>query len=147
MTHDGRQRSAETLAALLRVEIAAVEAYTLALAKLDGDPRGERLRGLRDGHLDAANLLRRHVVDRGQGIAAGSAAWATFARAVDRPAEADADVSLRVLKEGEERGVLGYESVIRRDEVEDEVRDLILRTILPRQRAHVTEVERLLSTR
>jgi hypothetical protein len=143
-TTEGRE-TAEILNSLLRGEISAAETYGQAITKFERHPEAERLRRLREDHVNAANLLRRHVVVRGEENVTDSGAWGAFAKTVEGTAKLFGNAAaVKALKEGEEHGVKEYESALERKDLDPAARELIAKTILPRQRAHVPEVDSLL---
>jgi hypothetical protein len=138
--------TADVLNSLLRGEISAAETYTQAIGKSEGHPDARALRRLRQDHVDAANLLRREVEARGEENSTGSGAWGAFAKAVEGAAKVFGNkAALKALKEGEEHGVSEYVSAVERDDLDPGARDLIATRLLPRQREHVLEVDRLLA--
>jgi hypothetical protein len=142
-----RTETADVLDSLLRGEISAAETYTQALSKLEKKPEGLRLEDLRRDHVEAANLLRRHVTARGEENSTSSGAWGAFAKAVEGTAKALGEApALKALKEGEEHGVKEYESALERKDLDAGARALISGTLLPRQRAHLGVLDRLLET-
>jgi hypothetical protein len=143
-----REETADRLNSLLRGEISAAETYGQALSKFERHPETPRLQRLREDHVEAANLLRRHVTGRGEENATSSGPWGAFAKAVEGTAKAFGEsAALAALKEGEEHGVKEYESALRDEDLDRSARELITSRLLPRQRAHIDEIDRLLESR
>src|SRR5688572_24562249 len=103
----------DTLNSLLRGELAAVETYQQALAKL-GDTKGAaELRRVHAEHRAAADALRQHVHQHGGQPAQGSGAWGAFAKAIEGTAKLFGnDAALKALKEGEEHGLKEYQRAL-----------------------------------
>jgi hypothetical protein len=145
--HDVVEETAEQLDALLRGEISAAETYVQALEKFEGEPEEGALTRLRDDHVDACNHLRRHVAARGEAVSTKSGAWGAFARVVEGTAKALGRTSaLQALREGEVHGQQAYEKLLMRQDLDRGARELVTVTLLPRQKAHVAEVERLIAS-
>jgi hypothetical protein len=141
-----RRETADVLDSLLRGEISAAETYTQAITKFDRKPEAARLDELRKDHVEAANLLRRHVKARGEVNSTSSGPWGTFAKAVEGTAAAmGMNPAIKALKEGEQHGVKEYESALGKDDLDAGARDLISKTLLPRQRAHVGVLDGILN--
>ncbi|MBK6404452.1 MAG: ferritin-like domain-containing protein [Holophagales bacterium] len=126
------------LNALLRVELAAVLAYQHALRSVGGrlgDDSG-RLRDLADGH--RRNVAALQVCIRRLGgvpdLASG-AAWSSFTLLQD-------ELSVQQLLDAEECGLADYNAAL--PALEGDVRELVLKELIPRQRLHVATLSRLL---
>lgn len=136
----------EPLNSLLRGELAALETYQQALAKVSNEPGAFELRHLETQHREAAELLRQHIVQHGGKPATDSGAWGTWARAVEGTAKLFGNAAaLRALKEGEEHGVSSYESALQNQDLDPDARELIAATLLPRTRAHIPVLDRFLN--
>jgi demethoxyubiquinone hydroxylase (CLK1/Coq7/Cat5 family) len=135
----------EPLNRLLRGELAAVETYQQALARVGNEPGAAELRQIETEHREAAELLRSQVVQRGGKPAADSGAWGTWARAVEGAASLFGNAAaLRTLREGEEHGVSSYESALQEPALDAECKELISAKLLPRTRAHLPVLDRFL---
>jgi hypothetical protein len=135
----------EPLNRLLRGELAATETYQQALDRVSTEPGAFELRRIETEHRQAAEVLRRHIVQRGGKPAADSGAWGMWARAVEGTAKLFGNAAaLRALKEGEEHGVSSYESALQDPNLDAECKELITSTLLPRTRAHIPTLERFL---
>lgn len=136
-----------TLNSLLRGEMSALETYGQALQKLKDDnaPGAAELQQLRKDHRDAAAALQSHVAGHGDEPSRDSGPWGTFAKAVEGTAKLFGNTAaLKALKEGEEHGVKEYEDALKDEHLAGEVRGLVRDTLLPRQRRHVTTIDRLM---
>lgn len=134
------------LNSLLRGEIAATETYQQALAQVRDEPGTQDLWQLHDDHRQAANTLRRHIHYLGGQPDQDSGAWGAFAKAVEATAKVFGnDAALKALKEGEEYGVRQYERALAEEELPYECRSLVSAQLLPRTRAHVPVLDRLMN--
>lgn len=128
-------------AALVRDELAAAETYKQALQTVKEGPAGDALRRIENEHEEAARLLKRAVPAAEEERPA--AAWSRPVEGAD--AALDEKAALRRLKEGEERDVRDYESALRNDSLDEELRSLIATRLLPATRAHIPVLDRFLS--
>jgi len=136
-----------TLNKLLRGEISAIETYRQALEKLDDSKNAMEIRRIHDEHIDAANVLRRHVHDHGGHPDKGSGAWGAFAKAVEGTAKLFGNAAaMKALKEGEEQGVSDYESALKDDNLLQDCKNLIQTKLLPQTRAHIPVLDHLMAT-
>jgi hypothetical protein len=134
------------LNSLLRGELSAVETYEQALVQIANEPGAEDLQRIAEEHRQAAEVLRRHIVERGGKPAADSGAWGTVVRTVEGAAKLLGNSSaLQVLRSGEEHGVNSYESALQDQNLDDECKQLIRSTLLPQTQAHLPVLDRLLS--
>jgi hypothetical protein len=144
-THDTTHETAEALDHLLRGEISAIETYAQAIDKFQGHPEQSTLRRLRADHVDSANVLRAHVATRGEENSTSSGAWGAFARAVEVTAQLLGHTSaLQALREGETHGRDAYENLLMRTDIDPSARELVSVTLLPRQKAHIASIDRLI---
>ena len=135
-----------TLNSLLRGEISAVETYQQAMAKVGQHEGGRELGKIHQEHIDAANILRKHVHDHGGKPDQGSGAWGAFAKAVEGTAKLFGNTAaLKALKEGEEQGVSSYENALEDDDLPQDCKDLIRTSLLPQTRNHILTLDRLMS--
>jgi hypothetical protein len=133
----------EKLNSLLRGELSAVETYRQAIDKVHIGR--EQLRRIQDEHIDAVNVLRQHITDRGGTPATGSGPWGVWANLVQKAANVvGPETALKSLKEGERHGIDEYEEAIQDESVEAECKSLISTTLLPRQREHLQMLDNLL---
>ena len=138
----------ECLNSLLRGELAAVETYQQALAKVDNQAGTSELRRIHDEHREAANTLRQCVHKHGGKPDHGSGSWGAFAKAVEGTARLFGNAAaLKALKEGEEHGVKTYEAALEDKELSPDCKELIRTTLLPRTRAHVPVLDHLLNAK
>jgi hypothetical protein len=103
-------KSVDTLNNFLRGEIAAVETYDQALAKLEDDLSiAERLRECRASHQDRVSLLLGEIDRRGGEPASSSGSWGAFAKLATGGAKAfGKKAAIAVLEEGEDHGLKQY---------------------------------------
>lgn len=139
------ERLCESLADLLRGELAAIETYEQALEKIDGFPDGTRLREIHAEHVYAANALRGRLGQHTTDIPRSSGAWGTFAKAVEGVAKLFGNATaLKALEEGEQHGIKEYERAMEKDWLDPELRSLIVSELLPKCRSHVFTLQRLM---
>ena len=135
------------LNSLLRGEMSAIETYRQAIEKLGSDPHDpwiEELRALQRDHRDAADALWHHVEQHGGKPSEGSGPWGAFAKAVEGVAKLLGNTgALKALKEGEEHGLKDYEDALQDHNLPADCQALI-RGILPKQRAHIAVIDRLM---
>jgi len=132
---------------LLRGEISAIETYQQALEKLDDSKNATDIRRLHDEHIQAANVLRRHVHEHGGSPDKGSGAWGAFAKAVEGTAKLFGNAAaMKALKEGEEQGISDYESALRDETLPADCKELIQTRLLPQTRAHIPVLDHLMAT-
>jgi len=137
----------DTLNSLLRGEIAATETYIQAMEKVGSDPGAEELRQIRDDHREAANTLRQHIHSHGGKPDQGSGAWGTFAKTIAGAAKLFGNTAaMKALKEGEETGLKSYEKALDDESLPEECKNLI-RTLLPKTRAHIAVLDRLMESK
>jgi rubrerythrin len=135
------------LNSLLRGEISAVETYQQALSRLSSDPASAELQRIHDEHREAANTLRQHIHGHGGQPEQGSGAWGLWAKAVEGTAGPFGhNACLKALKEGEEYGASSYESALQDPRLAADCKTLILGTLLPQTRAHISMLDHLMST-
>lgn len=138
-----REETADALNSLLRGEISAAETYTQALKKVEGHPASVTLETLRKDHVEAANVLRKHVRAQGEKSDTGSGIWGTFAKTVEGTAKLLGNSSaIKALREGEEHGVKSYERVLEKKDLDPAVKSAI-QPLLARQRGHLPHIESL----
>lgn len=134
----------DTLNSLRRGELAAVETYHQALARLGNEPMGIDLRAMEVDHRNAAEALSTYIGERGGRPAASSGVWGMWAKAVAGTAKLfGAPAALKVLKDGEEQGIEDYQNALEDQYLDDECRTLI-HALLPQTRAHVALLDRLI---
>jgi len=133
------------LTALVKDELAAVETYRQALEKVGGEPGGSELRRIEAEHEEALSLLQERLDDLEVGTDSGL--WGSWSKAVDGLAKVfGSKAALEALKEGEEHGVHDYEDALRNESLDADIRWIIGSEILPKTRAHIPALERLLET-
>jgi uncharacterized protein (TIGR02284 family) len=136
----------DKLNSLLRGEISAIETYHQALSKIGETDHAADIRRLHDDHIEAANILRKHIHGHGGEPAKSSGAWGAFAKAVAGTAKLfGTTAALKALKEGEEQGIFEYENAIKDYELPKDCRDLIETRLLPQTKAHIPVLDHLLT--
>jgi uncharacterized protein (TIGR02284 family) len=134
------------LNSLLRGEMSAIETYRQALEKVgDSAPTAhvDQLRAIQRDHRDAADRLWREVERHGGKPSEGSGPWGTFAKTVQGAAKLFGDkAALKALKEGEEHGLKDYEDALTKELPADVL--TAIRQFIPKQREHITVLDRLI---
>jgi len=135
------------LNSLLRGELAAMETYRQALAMVDNDtPGATDICRIHQEHCEAVIGLRDFVQQDGGTADQSSGAWGTWAKTVAGAAKLFGyTAALRALKEGEKIGVKSYQEALEDDSLPADVQDFIRTTLLPRTRAHIRILERLIA--
>ena len=140
------EQTTKTLQNLLRGELSAVETYRQALGNVNGDVGDTDLQSIERDHLAACDRLRQQIVLAGEAPATSSGAWGAFARAVEGTAKLFGNTAtLKALREGEEHGVKEYEDALADLSLQIDAARLVSEILLPRQRAHVTMLERMIA--
>jgi hypothetical protein len=130
---------------LLRGELSAVETYEMAMSKCEKEACAGDLRHLLEQHREAADVLREQLELRNEPSSRSSGPWGSFAQLVTGAAKLfGTATTFRALKQGEEHGISEYESALN-DALDPECRELILRTLLPRCRAHAQRLDALVA--
>ncbi|MES2466396.1 MAG: DUF2383 domain-containing protein [Verrucomicrobiota bacterium] len=138
--------SAKTLNSLLRGELSAIETYNQALHKFADSPVVSSLRTIRDDHQESVSMLRSLVQMRGVEPETDSGVWGTFAMAVEGTAALlGSSSAIIALKQGEEHGIGQYEDAIEDEELPLDVREVLVRNLLPRLQSHVASLNGLVS--
>lgn len=134
------------IAALVRDELSAVETYKQAMAKVGMlTPGGAELQRIEREHEEAANLLRERLARRGDKPPSGSGLRGAWSMAVERTAKMfGGKAAVRVLKAGERHGLRDYEKALKDEALDPEVKTLIRTKLLPRTRAHIPVLDRVL---
>jgi len=136
----------DKLNSLLRGEISAIEVYHQALKRIGETDHAADIRRLHDDHIDAANILRKHIHNKGGKPAKGSGAWGAFAKAVTGTAKLFGNtVALKALKEGEEQGIFEYENALKDFDLQRDSKELIETRLLPQTKAHIPVLDHLLT--
>ena len=132
---------------LVKGELAAVETYRQALEKVSGkDAVGPELRRIEAEHEEALSVLQEHMLDANAEVPAGSGLWGEWSKAVEGVAKVFGDkAAIKALKEGEEHGVRSYENALRNEELDAEIREIISSRLLPKTKAHIPMLDRLLA--
>lgn len=138
---------AEVCNSLLKGEISAAETYRQALEKFEGENEANVLREMLSDHQESIGFLRENVRKMGGEPVESSGAWGSFAQAVEGTSKLFGDSSaLSALKQGEEKGKKDYERALDNDAVDPNCKSVIRTTLIPRQEAHISTLERLRDT-
>lgn len=141
--HDG----AGAMDTLVKGELSAIETYKQALRKVGyGTWPGAELLRIEAEHETAAALLKERIRRRGMEPPQTSGLWGAWSKAIEGAAKVfGGKAAIKALKVGEEHGVHEYETALRDESLDPEIKALIRRTLLPQTRAHIPVLERVLS--
>ena len=136
----------EGLNRLIRGELSAIETYRQALDKMKDAPEATELHSIMVEHRTAVQQLREKVLQHGGHPSDSSGPWGTWAKLVEGAAQLFGNAAaLKALKEGEEHGIKDYESALNEKDLPEECKSLIRSTLLPRCRAHLPVLDRLIA--
>jgi hypothetical protein len=137
-----------TLNSLLRGEMSALETYRQAILKLEGGnaPGLQELHSLRADHRDAADALWHHIEGHGAKPSEDSGPWGGWAKLVEGTATLLGNAAaLKALKEGEEHGLKDYMDALQDHDLPADCVALIRDNLVPKQRQHITVLDRLIA--
>ena len=140
------QPSFEALHSLLRAELSALETYRHVLAKADNPALAVPVKKILEDHRESATMLGAQIEESGGDPHQPASTWKNIdllAAELSRNPLRD-PVALKALLEGEEQDELTYEGVLHREELDRDSREMVERMLLPRTRAHISALERLL---
>ncbi len=135
------------LATLVRAELAAVETYKQALKKVAAkEAVVPELRRISAEHAEALSVLQEHMTEENEEAPADSGLWGEWSKAIEGAAAVLGDkAAIKALKHGEEHGVHSYESALRNEGLDAEIRKIISSQLLPQSKAHIPDLDRLLA--
>jgi hypothetical protein len=124
---------------LLSGEISAIETYTQAILKFNGEPEVSLLELIRKEHIESANQLRQNVKDMGGVPPRDSGGWGMWAKTIEGAANfIGTFAALKALQEGEEHGEKQYRNALKEPEILPEFRFMIRTELLPRLLRHIS---------
>ena len=144
---DGRseKREGESLKTLLLSEMAAVDAYETAMARLQDHHVLVSLEKIRDEHARTATALRAQVMSRGAAPPECAGPWTTVAVAINGTDDIiSPTTALWALCQGEEHTINAFEDALEHDGLTAESKRLIRIELLPRNRRHLDQLNRLI---
>ncbi|HRO68326.1 MAG TPA: DUF2383 domain-containing protein [Pseudobdellovibrionaceae bacterium] len=131
---------------ILRGELSAIEAYDQVLESFSEEPETSLLLHFRTEHEDSVRQLKPMVQHEGHEPSEDSGVWGTVVAAVVGTGKLFGNhAALVALKEGEERGLEDYESLLQEDELGAEDRDVIRNKLIPRQEKHIALLNQMAS--
>lgn len=124
---------------LLRGELSAVEAYRKVIETFEKDVQERSLLDqMRAEHEENVSFLKEMVRHEGQEPSPDSGAWGTFVSALLGVGKAfGPQVALATLREGEERGLESYETLLLQEEFRGDDRQIVQFKLIPRQERHI----------
>lgn len=131
---------------LVRDELTAVEIYNQALRKVGFlTPGGAELQRIEREHAEAVQLLRERLARRGEEPPRGSGFRGAWSKAMEGTAKIFGNrAAIRVLRAGEKHGLHDYEDALKDSALDAEIKELIRTKLLPRTRAHIPVLDRVL---
>jgi len=129
------------LTSLLRSELSAVETYRGALARLDGQVAGARLRQICVDHSRSVQVLRGMLLRHGDAAPASTGA---HERGLAEADDGELTTTVRALREGEARQVEAYRRALTDHELAPQIRALIRCDLLRRSETHVPVLEAMI---
>lgn len=140
-----KDRTKDALRKLLQGELSAIETYEQVLSKMKGEPEVSELIEIASDHRDVADSLTRKMLESGGEPPSNSGPWGAWASAVTGTAKMFGDAAaLKTLKEGEEHGIKQYQEVSKDDHLDPELRQFVAGDLLPRQKRHISVLDRLM---
>lgn len=133
-TNNRSAKSADVnqLNSFLRGELAAVETYDQALARIDDAEIREPLREARASHDRRASLLRQRILVLGGEPASSSGVWGSFTKLVEGGAAMfGVSPAIAALEEGEDHGRDDYRADLH--ELSPETQSFLTSAVLPEQ--------------
>jgi hypothetical protein len=130
---------------LLRRQLAAVETYDRALIRFE-DPRVlADLETIREDHIKAEILLREKVLQMGGEPVDVAEPWVSCASALSGDTKvAGSATALDALRQAEEYSINELEDTLKHENINFDCKDLIRISLLPTNRKHVAELNRLM---
>ncbi|HEY6556979.1 MAG TPA: DUF2383 domain-containing protein [Polyangiaceae bacterium] len=129
---EGSAQQVDQLNSFLRGEIAAVETYRQAIAKLQDSANVITLRDCMRSHEQRVTALTLEIRRLGGKPASGSGAWGTFAKVVEGGAKAFGEkAAIAALEEGEDHGRDDYRRDL--DKLSLDVRRFAQSNLIPEQ--------------
>ncbi|MCW5802032.1 MAG: DUF2383 domain-containing protein [Deltaproteobacteria bacterium] len=127
--------SVDQLNSFLRGEIAAVETYRMALAKIEEmDATHDQLITNLHSHEDRVGILEEAIRAIGGEPATSSGPWGVFVRSIEGGAQLfGRRATLAVLEEGEDHGLVDYREDLDDDELDAGTKRVVRDTLLPAQ--------------
>jgi hypothetical protein len=146
LTRSSSRSSTSKLESLHRGELSAIATYHQAIEK-EGSAAGD-LSSIQRDHEDASRRLAERIRELGGKVDLDGGVWSGFAQAVEGTAKVFGNKSaMEILKVGEEHGVRDYEDALKDSNVDETSKDLIQKTLLPRQREHVSMLGALIAAK
>lgn len=130
---------------LIKGERSAVETYNQVLSEYGEDSKLFSLRQFSSDHKNAISTLSRDAMDFKTEIPTSSGAWGSWAKLVTGTANVISEkAALKALKEGEEHGLKEYQSALSKEDLPIKVKNHIRESLIPTQREHIREIDRLM---
>ena len=138
------QKCIEICNDLLKDELSAMETYELAIKSFHDESEATALKAIHHDHALNAEALKQHIQKMGGSPANDSGAWGSFAKAVQGgSSKLGKEAAVNALLEGEKKGKQDYEDALEKDDMMQEHKDDIRTHLLPRQKEHISTLQRL----
>ncbi|MCB9094384.1 MAG: DUF2383 domain-containing protein [Halobacteriovoraceae bacterium] len=136
-----------SISEILRGEVSAFEAYEQALKKVDSHSERMKLIELKKDHERAINFWRIQAKIKGDIPSDSSGIWGTVVQGFVGAAKLFGDrPTLKVIREGEEFGLVNYKKMLGSDELNFEQKSKIREDFIPSQEFHISTIETLIET-
>jgi bacterioferritin (cytochrome b1) len=137
----------QQLNSVLRGEIAAAESYAMAIDKMIEEGRDPAhislIRALRQDHVQAAQEMRRRIIEMRGTPDESSGAWGTWAKLAMGTAQMFGDSAvLHTLKDGEAHGLKDLQEAIKSLDPQSAMR--IESQLVPAQHRHIRQLEEII---
>jgi rubrerythrin len=136
----------ETLNSLLRAELSAAQTYRRLLARTKWKERKDEIELIARDHQEAADLLGSEITALGGDPDTQVSTWRNLEAIIEGCRDPLSDpMAIKALKEGEKQDLLSYERAMNQVALEPTFKVLIHETLLPRTRAHLPVLDKLLA--
>jgi len=135
----------DSLNALLRVELSAIETYTEAITHLGPQGGAATLEYVRGNHREAVEWLRERVRHQGRHAVSSPGLWCGFASLMDTHDLVGMATILAALKQGEQHMLNEYEEAVRSDDLDEECREHFFTRNIPDGERHLLELDHMLA--
>jgi uncharacterized protein (TIGR02284 family) len=132
---------------LIRGEMAAMEAYDVALKDVKDKNQKSKLQKIRNEHEKNISILSKFVASKTELLedTSDSGPWGEFAKAWTKTRSfVDNEGALKALRQGEEHGVKEYKEALEDKSINAQLKDTIRKQMLPNQEKHIETLKTLI---
>src|SRR5690606_33440169 len=130
---------------LIRGELSAIRSIDSAMDKISDEAEKNELMGFRSDHVRACETLRRFSSSDIRDESQKSGPWSSFTKAFVGGASLFGDkAAVKALRVGEEHGINEYREALESGDINDNLKDIIRRELLPQQERHLEKIDRYL---